>query len=188
MEIYESYNIQSENLKTHMNIEDQRKLKVKIITSGYTTEAIEELKQLEDLNMFLDGRTALGYAVSYNNIEIATFLLANGADPNLSENRADTYTPLMWAAEGNMLEMIQLLLENGADVHRKNKNNNATALWKAVILWNMEATKLLVSAGANPFVKIAAGKSIYDAVKDIDMDEYVVYFDSVRKDFEEEKQ
>lgn len=167
-----------------MNIENQRKLKVKII-SGYTTEAIEELKQLADLNMFLDGRTALSHAVSYNNMEVAAFLLANGANPNLNEKSPDTYTPLMWAAEGNMLDMIQLLLENGADVHRKNKNNNATALWKAVIAWNMEATQLLVNAGANPFVVIAAEKSIYDAVKDIDMQEYVTYFDSVRKDFEQ---
>lgn len=166
-----------------MDVESQRKLKVQI-TSGYTTEVIGKLKQLEDLNMFLDGRTALGYAVSCNNIEVVKFLLENGADPNLSESKPDTYTPLMWAAESEPLEIVKLLLEYGADVHRKNKNNNATALWKTVIPNNLEAAKLLVAAGANPFIKIAAGKSIYDAVKDINALEFIAYFESVQGDFE----
>ncbi|MCX8524715.1 ankyrin repeat domain-containing protein [Chryseobacterium formosus] len=166
-----------------MDIENQRKLKSQI-TSGNTIDAIQELQQLEDLSMFMDGRTALGYAVSYNNIEVAKFLLKNGANPDLSEIKPDTFTPLMWAAEGNDLEMIQLLLEHGADVRRKNKYNNATALWKTVIPGSLEAAKLLVSAGANPFEEIAAGKSIYDAVKEINANEFVEYFESVKRGFE----
>ena len=119
----------------------------------------------------------MGYAVSYDNFEVARFALENGANPNGLSN--ERFTPLMIAAERGDLELIKLLLEKGADVNIKTPQN-VVALWKSAGADNVEASKLLVEAGANPFAIIADGMSIYEVCKQMNKSKVVEYFNSLR--------
>jgi hypothetical protein len=53
--------------------------------------------------------TALDFAVSYNSLETARYLLDKGADVNKNK-------PIIWAVLNNNARMVKLLLDNGADV------------------------------------------------------------------------
>ena len=58
------------------------------------------------------------------------------------------------------------------------------ALFKAVDTENIILIKLLVDAGANPFVGDNSEQySAYDSAKDIESDEVVAYFDTIRQKF-----
>lgn len=63
-----------------MKKEDLRKIAT-LITSGDSVEVIEKLKTL-DININIEGRSVLGYAISYDNFEVVKFALENGANPN----------------------------------------------------------------------------------------------------------
>ena len=163
-----------------MNIEEQRMLG-SIVRSGKPEDAIQKLKELDDLDILLDGRTALGCAVSYENDEVAKFLLENGANPNGC--REEQFTPLMIAAERNAVVLLKLLLEKGADIAIKTPQG-VNALAKAAYNENLEATKVLVEAGANPFEKIANGTSVYEGAEIVDATEIIEYFDGIRMNYE----
>ena len=63
-----------------------------------------------DLNVveFMECSTRLGYAAFYNNLEMAKFLLENGADPNLPTEH-EWARPLAQAENNRHAEMIELL-------------------------------------------------------------------------------
>ncbi|CDW91416.1 ankyrin repeat domain-containing protein [Stylonychia lemnae] len=65
------------------------------------------------------GNTALHMACANNFIEIAKYLLINGANPNL-KNQSNN-TPLHWAALNGRVEIVELLLEHKADPNIKNE-------------------------------------------------------------------
>lgn len=85
----------------------------------------------------------------------------------------------MIAAEKGDLELVKLLLDKGADVNIKT-SQNVVALWKSAGADNVEVSKLLVEAGANPFAIIAEGKSIYEDCKQMNKNKVVEYFDSLK--------
>lgn len=62
------------------------------------------------------GSTALILACQYNFVDIAKFLIENGADLNLQANNG--YTPLIAAASVSV-ELTELLLSKGADIKLK---------------------------------------------------------------------
>ncbi len=159
-----------------MTIEEQRALR-SLITSGKATEAIDQLKHI-DIDADLDGRTALSLAVSYENFEVAKFVLDHGANPNVTATHKEL-TPLMVAAERGDLEVINWLIEAGADINFMN-SRNVVALWSAAGAENVEACKMLIEAGADPFKAITQGLSIYDICKQMDHETVVEYFDSIR--------
>lgn len=64
------------------------------------------------------GWTPLHYASSKGQLEVAQFLVANGADVN-SQSLNGT-TPLMMAAQSGNESLIKLLLDNGADLQLRN--------------------------------------------------------------------
>lgn len=72
-------------------------------------------------------RVALHWAVISNRLEMAKYLLDEGATVDGNDEYAG-YTPLM---ETSMLEMVQLLVSRGAKINAKNKMNY-TPLHKAV--------------------------------------------------------
>lgn len=158
-----------------MNTEEIRKLR-SLITSGKSSEAIELLGGI-DIDMDLDGRTALSLAVSYENFEVAKFALDNGANPDATFNEL---TPLMIAAERGDHELMKWLIEAGANVNFKN-SRNVIALWSAAAANQVEACKILVGAGADPFIEIAQGLSIYDVCVQRNKEDVVKYFDSIKQ-------
>ncbi|NTV18133.1 MAG: hypothetical protein HGA83_01730 [Bacteroidales bacterium] len=72
-------------------------------------------------------RASLHWAVISNQLEMAKYLLDEGANIE-GDDELGGYTPLM---ETSMLEMVQLLVKRGANVNAKNKMNY-TPLHKAV--------------------------------------------------------
>ena len=61
-----------------------------------------------DVVEFIDCSTRLGYAAFYNNLEMASFLLENGADPNLPAEH-EWARPLALAEKQGHTEMVELL-------------------------------------------------------------------------------
>jgi len=98
-------------------------------------------------------RVALHWAVISNQLEMAKFLLDEGANVDGNDEYAG-YTPLM---ETSMLEMVQLLISRGAKINAKNKMNY-TPLHKAIFNYMGADVKendcdkilnLLIEKGAN---------------------------------------
>ncbi len=101
-----------DNAAIHGNIECAKLILAKATNLGLKDEVI---------------RVALHWAVSSNQLEMAKYLLDEGANVDGNDEYAG-YTPLM---ETSMPEMVQLLVSRGAKVNAKNKMNY-TPLHKAV--------------------------------------------------------
>lgn len=66
------------------------------------------------------GYTALHHAARHNHVNIATWLLENGADVNSRNNYG--FTPLHVASARGSLDVIKVLLSNGASVDTITEN------------------------------------------------------------------
>src|SRR5262249_51929187 len=124
---------------------------------------------------FTKGQTALMFALCYQYNDIASTLLANGADVNqkgdsetfplvlatgalakeLIERGADVnqkglygQSALMYAAADGDFEKLTLLLEHGADVNVRNQGG-FTALRFAAMARRTEVVSLLINHGAD---------------------------------------
>ena len=64
------------------------------------------------------GWTPLHYACAKGNLDVAKFLMANGA--NVDSNALNGTTPLMMAVQSGNEELVRLLLDNGADIRLRN--------------------------------------------------------------------
>jgi hypothetical protein len=70
-----------------------------------------------------DGETALMLAARTGSVDVASKLIAAGADVNAREAWRDQ-TALMWASEGAFPELVKLFVEHGADVHARAAAND----------------------------------------------------------------
>jgi hypothetical protein len=95
----------------------------------------------------LTGETALHYIVARRDGSWLTFLIAKGANPNLTDNKGDT--PLLDAVQARFEEGVRTLIENGAQIDKVN-DSGETPLIRAVQLRDVGLTRLLVTNGANP--------------------------------------
>lgn len=93
------------------------------------------------------GENALHIVVGRRDATWLTFLLAKGANPNLTDNDGDT--PLMDAVQGRFEEGVRTLLTYKAQVDKVN-DNGETPLIRAVQLRDVALVRLLVAQGANP--------------------------------------
>lgn len=93
------------------------------------------------------GENALHYIVARRDATWLTFLLAKGANPNLTDN--DGNTPLMDAVQGRFEEGVRTLLTYKAQVDKVN-DSGETPLIRAVQLRDVPIVRLLVAQGANP--------------------------------------
>lgn len=114
-----------------------------------------------DYNISEDGETPLILAVKNQQTEIVSFLLKNGADPNLTSYTNPKFdynrwhegiydvSPLYVAAYYTDLEILQLLLSAGAEVNFVSTSGD-TPLTMATRSGNLAKVKLLIAHGANP--------------------------------------
>ncbi|QGP80316.1 ankyrin repeat domain-containing protein [Sphingobium sp. CAP-1] len=93
------------------------------------------------------GENALHIIVARRDATWLTFLLAKGANPNLTDN--DGNTPLMDAVQGRFEEGVRTLLSYKAQVDKVN-GSGETPLIRAVQLRDVGLVRLLVAQGANP--------------------------------------
>lgn len=93
------------------------------------------------------GENALHIIVARRDATWLTFLLAKGANPNLTDN--DGNTPLMDAVQGRFEEGVRTLLSYKAQVDKVN-GSGETPLIRAVQLRDVSLVRLLVAQGANP--------------------------------------
>lgn len=85
---------------------------------GFEATALELLRRGADVNAAADiGSTALHYAVSGGQINMATLLLRHGANPNAKAKKGRT--PLHQAVMNMQLQMAKLLVEHGADLNKE---------------------------------------------------------------------
>lgn len=93
-------------------------------------------------------KTPLIIAIEEQSIPIVEFLLSKNVNPTL--HTEDQNTPLMIAEKKGNKILIRLLLDYGAPVDFKS-NNNITALQMSYKCDPVEATTMLLAAGANIF-------------------------------------
>lgn len=93
------------------------------------------------------GDTALHLVVAKRDNTWLTFLLAKGANPNLTDNNGNT--PLMDAVQARFEEGVRSLLSYNAQVDKPN-GSGETPLIRAVQLRDVGLVRLLVAQGANP--------------------------------------
>jgi len=93
------------------------------------------------------GRTALDYAVSFDNLQMATLLLDHGAHVDALDQSGGT--ALHWAAELGKVDMIKFLLDHKASVDATNRQG-ITPLMLAASHARPAAIKILLAHGADP--------------------------------------
>lgn len=109
-------------------------------------------------------------------LERAQKLLAQGADLNARTPDGDTSLILVGWATTN-LAFIEWLVENGADVNLAN-NNGDTPLMDAARLGKSRIFQYLLSQGANPSLKNAAGATALDIAKARGRDDIVAILEA----------
>ena len=108
----------------------------------------ELLKQGADVNAAQgDGMTALHWAASHGNVELAQMLLLAGANVR-ALTRINSYTPLFFAAREGNPEVVKALLEAGAEA-KAVSSTGSTPLMLAASSGNVAAVAALLDAGAD---------------------------------------
>jgi ankyrin repeat protein len=88
----------------------------------------------------------LMHAARHGHLEIAQYLLENGAD--IEARSYEGNTPLLFAAWEGQLEMIQFLIKKGADINSTN-DMNWNALMQACLQGFYSLAKILVEKGSD---------------------------------------
>jgi ankyrin repeat protein len=135
----------------------------KAVTKGDINKVVALLNDHPELLESKDnlGRTPLYAAVAHNQLDIATLLLANGANVNACDSQR--HTPLiqsLWVY--NHDKMVRLLLAKGADVNLSDEWK-MTAVAYAAKQGQIDDAKILVANDAN--INFASGKTpLYFAI------------------------
>lgn len=102
-----------------------------------------------------DGATPLFRSISYGDMDMVKFLIANGADVNVHNEGEFGKTPLHEAVFCWCKPMVQLLIDNGANLNSTN-DTGETPLALSMNLENRKMAKLLDAAGADSTIHQAA--------------------------------
>lgn len=157
-------------------------------TQDYTATAIQAAANQGSLKMAImlhnfganvndpaygnDGKTALYAAIENMNLEMVTWLLENGADPNILGTTSSEFprTGLVRAAEEGHLKIVEILLKYGADPDTAGAGSTefpCTPLLAAVEENNLEMVELLLRFKADPNVPAFGyyGTTVLEAAK-----------------------
>jgi ankyrin repeat protein len=100
-------------------------------------------------------------AIAAHDLDRLAMLLASVADPNVVRDTWPRWTPLQAAIEeleeGGSIEAVILLLRNGAHPDSWDGDHDSTALLMSLFRGQVEATRLLLAAEADPNVTGAEG-------------------------------
>ncbi|HXG90513.1 MAG TPA: ankyrin repeat domain-containing protein [Vicinamibacterales bacterium] len=106
------------------------------------------LKQGSDVNASQgDGMTALHWAASHGDLELAQMLIYAGANLRAS-TRINGYTPLFLASREGNAPIVEMLLKAGADAKAVSATGS-TPLMLAAAAGNVDAVTMLLDAGAD---------------------------------------
>lgn len=126
-----------------------------------------EAQALENVNVKdEDGWTPLMYAARIGNLDLATFLIDNGADLE-AENHAEM-TPYLWTAYAGHLEILKLLEEKGANKNKKNSFHES-AIDIAAAMDQKEIVQYLLNNAADEDEKQAMAQNAIYLTKDKDI-------------------
>jgi hypothetical protein len=109
-----------------------------------------------DVNVMIDGWTALMVATIKGYGDIARALLNRHADANIKNN--DGLTALRFAVAMGDIEMMQMLLSRGADVNTLD-NRWWTPMMQSADENNIEAVKILLARGADLNIRNKDGET-----------------------------
>jgi ankyrin repeat protein len=99
-----------------------------------------------------DGMTALHWAADLGNDEIATILIASGANLE-AHTRIGDLTPLLIAAEAGSGPVVRALLEAGARADARSSVGGGTALHYAAEAGSADAVRALLEHGVDPNIR-----------------------------------
>lgn len=105
------------------------------------------------------GETGLHIVIARRDVTWTRWLLQEGANPNIADNRGRT--PLIIATEIGFGEGAEALLSHGAQVDIANQTGE-TPLISAVHARNIELIEILLAGGANPDRTDNTGRSARD--------------------------
>ena len=153
------------NPKRNININD-----IDAVNNNDIETLKRNLKGNVDINSFFSGYSLLLRACYLLNVEIVKFLLENGANPNIQNNKG--HFPLLYTIASiknvdkeKVLETIKMLIEYGANVNLKNEHG-LTALQVATNHEQYDVLKLLIDNDAHP-QKDNEGNYFYDYDNDV---------------------
>lgn len=113
-----------------------------------------DIRQSDEL-----GDTALERASAKGDVEIMTFLMDHGADPNYAPPKKREFSsegrlPLVSAADAGNLVAVKLLLDRGTKVNGiGSSETRVTPLSSAISNEHVEIVRLLLSKGADPSIR-----------------------------------
>ncbi|QIX01555.1 hypothetical protein AMS68_007072 [Peltaster fructicola] len=117
-----------------------------------------------------NGQTALHFAASKSNLDVAKKLIAHKASARVKDKRSQL--PLHRAAAVGNVPMIKLLLENNSPVNATDIDGS-TALHHAIAEGHADAAVTLLKAGAETHKKDVSGAFAIDLAPDAKIRSYV---------------
>lgn len=125
---------------------------LRLVKHDHTPTKVKEIEQavreLGDLSGVQDGDWP------FTNIQsprVVRCLLNAGLNPEITDTEQHS---LLWQCAGNK-ECVDLLLDRGVNVDRRSGGDNETALMRAIYCEEIPAVRRLLSAGANPTVRLS---------------------------------
>lgn len=109
-----------------------------------------------------NGRTGLHIAIARRDSAWLNYIVSEGANPNIADNRG--VTPVMLASQGGWVEGVQALIKAGAHVDVPSSTGE-TPLISAVHRRDTQMMRVLLSAGADADRTDNSGRSARDYAK-----------------------
>ncbi len=134
-------------------VEAARRNKLKVVK-----HLIENEKGIDVNKKGSNNTSALYFAASNNNVEMADLLLKNGAEINATDNEG--YTPLHCAASKGNDEIVSFLLSKGADMNTRKIFQGGTPLHAAALNDSISTLLIFLENGADIQITDDYGKTL----------------------------